>query len=77
MAVWADFDEDDEPSLPSLVPKKLTAGPSQFVQANTNANADEASDGPAETGPSAYIAHALRCYPYAQLCCHVRTVLVH
>lgn len=73
MAVWADFDEDDEPSLPSLVPKKLTADPSQFVHAKT----DEVSDEPAETGPSAYIAHALRCYPYAQLCCHICAVLVH
>ncbi|KAK5942908.1 hypothetical protein PMZ80_005474 [Knufia obscura] len=62
MAVWADFDEDDEP--PSLVRSQLTTRPSR------DTNSDEAVQsngyGGVDSGPSAYVAHALRCYPVAE-----------
>lgn len=72
MAVWADFDEDDEPSLPSLVPDRLTSYTPQIVPTEGDVVKE-----PIETGSVAYIAHALRCYPYAQLCCHISAVLVN
>lgn len=64
MAVWADFDEDDEPS--NLAHTQLTASQSRDEE-------DEADQshgyGDASNITSAYIAHALRCYPYAQRGC--------
>lgn len=51
MAIWADLDADDD--VPPNPPIVTTADQS-------NAEIVE------EQGSSSYIAHALRCYPYAQ-----------
>ena len=54
MAVWV-IDEDDEPFNPSLV---LTNAPNQLTA--------DVVQRPDYEGAASYVAHALRCYPYAQ-----------
>jgi len=66
MAVWADFDEGDEPS--KLVHTQVTASRSRNHDVEDEAVQNN-SCGNAGNNPSAYIAHALRCYPYAQRGC--------
>lgn len=62
MAVWADLDEDDEAS--SLVHTQLTA---YRPRDDGDDEADQRNGYEADrNGSSAYIAHALRCYPYAR-----------
>jgi len=58
MAIWADFDEDDEPSNTVVTSEGAIDGADQ-------------SDG--YDNPSSYIAHALRCYPYEQYRWHKLT----
>ena len=56
MAVWADIDDDGEASSPVLTAQSR----------NHDNSAGQSHD---YGRPSSYIAHALRCYPYAQRRC--------
>lgn len=62
MAVWADVDEDDEPS--DFIHNQLTAHHDHEYR--DRLSGDSSQPGVEVKDVSAiYIAHAMRCYPYA------------
>ena len=58
MAVWAEFEEDDEPS--DCHSRQMIEDPILLNGVDVSDKSLGVDDRPAE-----YIAHALRCYPYA------------